>query len=251
MITSTDPRDRLIFALDTPALAEAEALADRLAGVVRWFKIGPRLFTGSGPAAVAAILKRGKVFLDLKFHDIPSIVAAGVAAADRLGVSLCTVHALGGNAMLSAAGRAAAEGTGASGSRGEGRMRVIGVTVLTSSDAATLAEVGLRESPADATVRLARLSRAAGLDGVVVSPLEVASVRKACGPDFLLVSPGIRPKGVDGGDQRRTDTPGAAIAAGADMLVVGRAITRAGDPRAAAEEVIAQIRSAERREGPR
>jgi orotidine-5'-phosphate decarboxylase len=239
-----DPRDRLIVALDTSSLAEAEALADRLAGAVRWFKIGPHLFTAAGPAAVAAILKRGQVFLDLKFHDIPTVVAAGVAAAARLGVSLCTVHALGGSVMLAAASRAGVDS--AEGGSGK-RMRVVGVTLLTSSDAATLSEVGFGESPAAVTLRLAHLARAAELDGVVVSPLEAAAVRAACGRDFLLVSPGIRPRGVDPGDQRRTDTPAAAIAAGADMLVVGRAITRAGDPRAAAEQVIGQIRDAERR----
>jgi orotidine-5'-phosphate decarboxylase len=239
-----DPRDRLIVALDTATLAEAESLTDRFAGAVRWFKIGPHLFTGTGPAAVAATLRRGKVFLDLKFHDIPSVVASGVVAAARLGASLCTVHALGGSAMLAAAVHAASEA--GPGPRGE-RMRVVAVTLLTSSDATTVSEVGMHESPAAATLRLARLAQAAELDGAVVSPLEAAAVRQACGPDFLLICPGIRPAGVDAGDQRRTDTPAAAIAAGADMLVVGRAITRARDPRSAAEEVVREIGSAERR----
>lgn len=229
------------MALDTASLAGAEALADRLAGTVRWFKIGPHLFTASGPAAVAALLKRGKLFLDLKFHDIPSVVQSGVATAARLGVSLCTVHALGGSAMMKAAQQGAGEGRA---DPARPRMRVIGVTLLTSADAATLSEIGLEESPAAATVRLARLARGGELDGVVVSPLDAAAVRNVCGPDFLLVCPGIRPKGVDAGDQRRTDTPAAAIAAGADMLVVGRAITRATDPRAAAEEILRQIGNA-------
>jgi orotidine-5'-phosphate decarboxylase len=243
MPTSSDPSDRLIVALDTSSLDEAEAVADQLDGAVRWFKIGPHLFTGSGPAAVAAMLKRGNVFLDLKFHDIPTVVASGVAAAARLGVSLCTVHALGGRAMMEAAARAATEG--AAGPR-DRRMRVIGVTLLTSSDAATLADIGVPESPGAMTLRLARLAREAGLDGVVVSPLEATAVRRDCGPEVLLVCPGIRPEGVGADDQRRTDTPAAAIAAGADMLVVGRAITRAPDPRAAAEEVLRQIREAKR-----
>jgi orotidine-5'-phosphate decarboxylase len=234
------PRDRLIVALDTPSLAEAEALADRLAGTVRWFKIGPHLFTPTGPAAVAAIRRRGEIFLDLKFHDIPSTVAAGVAAAARLGVGLCNVHALGGRAMMAAAARAADEHR----QSGTARMNVIAVTLLTSGDAATLAEVGVTGSPAEATLRLARLAQAGGLDGVVVSPLDAAAVREICGPHFRIVCPGIRPEGMDRDDQRRTDTPAAAIAAGADMLVVGRAITRAADPRAAAEDIIRQIAGA-------
>ncbi|HKX16384.1 MAG TPA: orotidine-5'-phosphate decarboxylase [bacterium] len=231
MGASRDPRDRLIVALDTPSLPEAEALADRLAGAVRWFKIGPQLFTPAGPAAVAAIRRRGEIFLDLKFHDIPSTVAAGVAAAARLGVSLCNVHALGGRAMIEAASRAARET----------RMRVIAVTLLTSGDAATLEDIGVREAPAAETLRLARLAQAGGLDGVVAPPLDAAAVRKACGPEFLIVSPGIRPMDGDRDDQRRTDTPAAAVAAGADMLVVGRAIIRADDPRRVVEEIIRQI----------
>ena len=238
MAASPDPRDRLIVALDTPALPEAVALADALAGVVRWFKIGPHLFTAAGPAAVAAVRERGEIFLDLKFHDIPSTVAAGVAAAARLGVSLCNVHALGGRAMIVAASRAAREAPLPAGGT---RMEVIGVTLLTSGDEATLAEIGVRDTPAAETLRLARLAQAGGLDGVVVSPLDAAAVREACGPEFLIVCPGIRPDGVERGDQRRTDTPAAAVAAGADMLVVGRAITRAGDPRGAAEAIIRQI----------
>lgn len=233
-----DPRDRLIVALDTPSLAEAEALADRLAGAVRWFKIGPHLFTTAGPAAVAAIRRRGDVFLDLKFHDIPSTVAAGVAAASRLGVSLCNVHALGGRAMIEAAAGAARDAHRAADGA---RMKVIGVTLLTSGGDAALAEIGVADSPAAETLRLARLARAGGLDGVVVSPLDAAAVRSACGPEFLIVCPGIRPEGVDRDDQRRTDTPAAAVTAGADMLVVGRAVTRAGDPRRAAEEIVRQI----------
>jgi orotidine-5'-phosphate decarboxylase len=238
MGNAADPRDRLIVALDTPSLAEAEALADRLAGAVRWFKIGAHLFTAAGPAAVAAIRRRGDVFLDLKFHDIPSTVAAGVAAASRLGVSLCNVHALGGRAMIEAAAGAARDAHRAADGA---RVKVIGVTLLTSGDAAALAEIGVADSPAAETLRLARLARAGGLDGVVVSPLDAAAVRLACGPEFLIVCPGIRPEGVDRDDQRRTDTPAAAVAAGADMLVVGRAVTRAGDPRRAAEEIVRQI----------
>lgn len=238
MRASLDPCDRLIVALDTPSLPEAEALADRLAGAVRWFKIGPHLFTPAGPAAIAAIRPRGEIFLDLKFHDIPSTVAAGVAAAARLGVSLCNVHALGGSAMIEAAARAAEETARKTGAT---RTKVIGVTLLTGSDASTLDEIGVHETPEGETLRLARLAQGGGLDGVVASPLDAAAVRKACGPEFLIVAPGIRPEGRDRDDQRRTGTPAEAIAGGADMVVVGRAITRADDPRRAAEEILRQI----------
>lgn len=238
MKTFADHRDRLIVALDTPSLRDAETLADRLAGIVRWFKIGPHLFTAAGPDSIREIRRRGEIFLDLKFHDIPSIVAAGVAAAARLGVSLCTVHALGGSTMMAAAADAAAASreTGA-----DRRLRLVGVTLLTSADAATVSEIGLGASPAAATIRLARLVHASGLDGVVAAPLDAAEVRKACGAEFLVVCPGIRPEGTGADDQRRTATPAAAIAAGADMLVVGRAVARAADPREAAAEIIRQI----------
>jgi orotidine-5'-phosphate decarboxylase len=239
--TPTDPSDRLIVALDVPALGEAEALADRLAGMVRWFKIGPQLFTAAGPEAVRAIRRRGEIFLDLKFHDIPSTVAAGVTAAAHLDVSLCTVHALGGSAMLAAARQAAED---ARGHHTAARMRVVAVTLLTSADAATLSEAGIVEPPEAATLRLARLAARCYLDGAVVSPLDAAPVRRACGPEFLLICPGIRPAGTGLDDQRRTTGPAAAIAAGADMLVVGRAVTQARDPRDAAAAIIGDIRRA-------
>jgi orotidine-5'-phosphate decarboxylase len=236
--THEDASERLIVALDTASLTEAEAMMDQLAGLVRWFKIGPHLFTAEGPRAVRALRPRGKIFLDLKFHDIPSVVAAGVAAAARLGVSLCTVHALGGRAMMAAAKRAS-DDTRPDG--GGGRIKVLGVTLLTSVDAATLAETGFGDSPRTATVRLARLARDSGLDGVIAAPPDAATVREACGLAFLIVSPGIRPAGAGSDDQRRTAGPAAAIAAGADMLVVGRAITRASDVRRAAADVLSQI----------
>jgi len=232
-----DPRDRLIVALDMPSLADAEGLADGLRGVVRWFKIGSHLFTTAGPDAVAAIARRGRVFLDTKFHDIPSVVGAAVGAAARQGIALCTVHASGGTAMM----RAAWEAASAEAAVGGERLRVIGVTLLTSADAQTLAETGVGGSPADAVVRLARLAQAAGLDGAVTSPLEVEAVRTACGREFLLVCPGIRPLGGREDDQRRVRAAGAAVAAGADMLVVGRPITRASDPRRVAEEILCEI----------
>jgi orotidine-5'-phosphate decarboxylase len=236
-----DPRDRLIVALDVPALDEAEALADRLRGVVRWFKIGSQLFTAAGPRAIAAIAQRGRVFLDMKFHDIPTTVGAAVGAAARHGVALCTVHASGGTEMMRAAREAAHR---AFRDTGVGPARVIGVTLLTSIDERTLREIGAAGTPTEVALRLAHLAGAAGLDGVVVSPLEVEAVRAACGPEFLLVCPGIRPAGGATDDQRRVRTAGAAVSAGADLLVVGRPITHAPDPGRAAEGVLREIADA-------
>ena len=233
-----DPRDRLIVALDLPSLEEAQATAARLAGVVRWYKIGLELYTAAGPAAVAAVRKEGRVFLDLKFHDIPATVAGAVSAATRLGVDLLTVHALGGTAMLLAAAEAALRTAEIIRRR---PPTVLGITLLTSGDAAAMAEAGMAGTPAEAAVRLARLARGAGLGGVVASPVDAAAIRTACGPDFLIVCPGIRPAGAAADDQRRVATPRAAIEAGADVLVVGRPITRAPDPRSAAEELAREI----------
>jgi orotidine-5'-phosphate decarboxylase len=235
-----DPRDRLIVALDTASLARAEAIADDLSGIVRWYKIGPHLFTAAGPAAVTALLRRGRIFLDLKFHDIPSVVSSGVEAAADMGASLCTVHTLGGTAMM----RAAREGAAAGSPPERPPMRVIGVTVLTSTSSAVLEEMGLSGAPQALAVRLARLAKDAGLAGVVTSPLEAEAIRRACGRGFLLVCPGIRPEGAERRDQHRVDTPRAAIRAGADVLVVGRPITLANDPRAAADEILEQIAGA-------
>jgi orotidine-5'-phosphate decarboxylase len=233
-----DPRDRLIVALDASSLDEAEATAEHLRGTVRWFKIGSGLYTAAGPAAVRSILPHGRIFLDLKFHDIPAQVAGAVAAATRLGVDLINVHAAGGSAMLRAAAAAVAEAAAAMGRRAP---TVLGVTLLTSGDAALVEEVGLAGTPAELAVRLARLARGAGLGGVVASAQDAAAIRTACGPDFLIVCPGIRPAGAAADDQRRVLTPGEAIRAGADMLVVGRPVTRAVDPRRAAEAVVREI----------
>ena len=233
-----DPRDRLIVALDVPSLEEAQAMAGRLAGVVRWFKVGLELYTAAGPAAVTALGRQGRVFLDLKFHDIPATVAGAVAAATRLGVDLLTVHAAGGTAMLLAAAEAAARTAELIGRR---PPTVLGITLLTSGDAAVMKEAGIAGTPAEAAVRLARLALAAGLGGVVASPADAAAIRTACGPDLLIVCPGIRPAGAAADDQRRVATPRAAIDAGADVLVVGRPITRARDPRGAAQELAREI----------
>ncbi len=235
--TSRDPLDRLIVAVDAPSLEAAGEIAARLEGAVRWFKVGSELFTAAGPAAVTALLRRGRVFLDLKFHDIPATVAGAVASAGRLGVDLLDVHASGGSEML----RAAQEAALRSAAPGRSAPTVIAVTFLTSGDSAVMDEAGMRGTPGEAALRLARLAHASGLGGVVASPLDAAAIRAACGADFLIVCPGIRPAGAGRDDQRRVQTPREAIAAGADMLVVGRSITRAPDPRRAVEEILREI----------
>ena len=231
-----EPRERLIVALDAPELAEAEALVDRLAGVVGMYKVGAQLFTAAGPAAVEMVKKRGgRVFLDLKFHDIPATVAGAVREAARLGVTLLTVHASGGTAMLRAAAEAAA-------AAGPERPRILAVTVLTSLDRLALQrELGVPASVEEHVGRLAGLARAAGCDGVVASPREAGSLRAVLGRDLLIVTPGIRPAGGRADDQARVATPAVARRAGADYLVVGRPITDAADPAAAAAAIVAEI----------
>ena len=229
------PRDRLIVALDLPDAARARAMVDRLAGKAGMFKVGNQLFTAAGPELVREIVGRGeKVFLDLKYHDIPNTVAGAVSSAGQLGVSLVDVHALGGAEMLQAA-------VGALPAMG---IRLLAVTILTSQGEAGLAATGISGSMADAVRRLAVLAREAGADGVVASPHEVALVREACGPDFLIVTPGIRPSGSARGDQARSATPAAALAAGADYVVVGRPILEADDPGAAAAAIVREMAAA-------
>ncbi len=220
------------MALDVPQGDAARALVERLAGHVGLFKVGSQAFTAAGPELVREIVGRGeKVFLDLKFHDIPNTVAGAVASASRLGVSLVDVHGLGGRAMMEAAvGALPAMGT-----------RLLAITILTSHDEETLGEIGVNGSMAESVRRLAQLARDAGADGVVASPHEVALVREACGSDFLIVTPGIRPAGAALGDQARAATPAAALAAGADYVVVGRPITGATDPAAAADAIVREM----------
>jgi orotidine-5'-phosphate decarboxylase len=226
------PRDRLIVALDVADAAAARAMVDRLAGHVGMFKVGSQIFTAAGPDFVREVIARGeKVFLDLKFHDIPNTVAGAVSSAGQLGVSLVDVHALGGREMLEAA-------VGALPAMG---IRLLAITVLTSHKEETLASIGVTGSVADSVRRLAVLARDAGADGVVASPQEVALVREACGRDFMIVTPGIRPAGSARGDQARTATPASAVAAGADYIVVGRPILEAADPAAAADAIVREL----------
>jgi orotidine-5'-phosphate decarboxylase len=221
--------DQLIVALDVDSRARALELAGALRGVVSAFKIGSQLFTAEGPSIVRALVSKGdRVFLDLKFHDIPNTVAGAVAAATRLGVWMVNVHAAGGPAMLRAAREAADKA--AADTRAE-RPLVIAVTVLTSLSGDDLARTGVERSPLEQVERLARLTQDSGLDGVVASPLEIGAVRKACGDRFVIVTPGIRPPGAVKDDQTRTLSPREAIEAGASYLVVGRPITAAEDPR--------------------
>lgn len=240
MVPSKSDRAKLIVALDFPRLGPALRMARRLRGRVSCFKVGKELFTAEGPRAVRALARTGAgIFLDLKFHDIPNTVAGAVASAARLpGVRLVNVHALGGEAMLRAARRALG--------RSRRRPRLLAVTILTSLDRAALRAVGVAGSPRKRVVELARLAKRAGCDGVVASPDEIRAIRRACGKRFLVVVPGIRPAGTARGDQRRTANPAAAIRADADFLVVGRPITRARDPRQAAEAIVREIAAARR-----
>ncbi len=225
----------VLVALDRPDLESARALARSLVGAVGGLKVGLELFVAEGPAAVRTLAAHDlPIFLDLKLHDIPATVAGAVRAAGRLGVALLTVHAAGGRAMLEAAVEAAA-------SFGARRPRLLAVTVLTSLDAADLAATGVVDAPLDQVVRLARLAYAAGVDGVVCSPPEIAAVRAALGREALIVVPGIRPAGAASEDQKRVTTPAEARAAGADLLVIGRPITAAADPRAAALAIAAEL----------
>ncbi len=221
-------RDRIIVAIDRSSRDEILRTVDALTGTVGVFKIGLQAFIANGPSIVREIVSRGeKVFLDLKIHDIPNTAKHAVAEAASLGAFMLTVHATGGEAML----RAAAEAAPGS------PLLVLGVTILTSLDAPAMESIGFRDEPLGAAVRLARLAKESGLRGVVASPHEITAIREACGGDLVIVTPGIRPEGSDAGDQRRTTTPAAAIAAGADYIVVGRPITEARDARAAALQI--------------
>jgi len=262
-----DPADRLLVALDVDGLDQATTLLDELSGVVTGCKIGNQLFTAVGPAAVEAARKRGfRVFLDLKYHDIPNTVAGAVREAARLGVFMLNVHAAGGLGMMRAAAEAA---TKAARDRAVPRPICLGVTVLTSLDRHVLdAELGIVSTVESQVLRLAGLAKAAGLDGCVASPREIAPLRLQLGKSFVIVTPGIRGRRQEGvaanasraqtkegglggsgtgppsqkDDQVRTATAAAAIEAGADYIVVGRPITAAQNPRAAAQAMLEELR---------
>jgi len=229
-------RDKLIVALDLPSGGAASLMAEALQGHVGMFKVGSELFTAEGPVTVRYLVTTGmKVFLDLKFHDIPNTVRAAAREAAELGVSLVNVHASGGRKMMEAALE------GARSARDGSHPKVLAVTILTSLERLDLEEVGISGTPEEAVIRLARLAESAGLDGVVASPREISAVRRACGPGFLIVTPGIRPASAAVNDQARIATPASAVQAGADYLVVGRPITSAADPVAAADAIVAEM----------
>jgi orotidine-5'-phosphate decarboxylase len=234
--------ERLFVALDVERLDQAEALLDRLAGAVGGCKIGSQLFTAAGPLAIERALKRGfRVFLDLKYHDIPNTVAGAVREATRLGVFMLNVHASGGLAMMRAGSEAA---TKAAREFALPRPIVLGVTVLTSLDRRALeTEVGVPGTVQAHVLRLAERGREAGLDGCVASAQEIGALRLGLGRRWVIVTPGIRPA-ERGDDQLRTSTPGAAISSGADYLVVGRPITAAPDPATAARAILEDVRTA-------
>jgi orotidine-5'-phosphate decarboxylase len=230
-------RNRLIVALDVPDAASAAALAGRLEGACRWFKVGLELYTAAGPAVLEPLIARGhSVFLDLKFNDIPNTVAAAVRSAASLGARMLTLHASGGPAMLAAA-QSALEGIA-------NPPQLLAVTVLTSMDQAQLGAVGYKRSPAGQVELLARMGLAVGIRGFVCSPQEVAALRSLTGPEGVLVIPGIRPAGAATGDQKRIATPADALRDGASYLVVGRPITQAPDPAVAAEAILQEMAEA-------
>jgi orotidine-5'-phosphate decarboxylase len=234
----------IIVALDLPSSEEALGLVDRLGDAADFYKVGSPLFTRSGPGLVRTLVERGRrVFLDLKYHDIPSTVGSAVAAAAELGVDLLTLHASGGAAML----RTAREACDAAGDRAP---RLLGVTILTSFSAVDVEQVWNKEilSVRDEVGRLAGLAAESGLHGVVASPLEAESLKRRHGPDFLVVTPGIRPAGEGPGDQTRTGTPADAVRAGADFLVIGRPVLDAADPVAAVDAIRAEMQAARKPE---
>lgn len=223
-----NPADRLVVAVDLSEREDILRLVDSLRGSVGVFKLGLQAFIANGPAIVREVVSSGeRVFLDLKIHDIPNTARHAIAEAAGLGASIATVHAAGGSAML----RACAHDS----------LLVLGVTVLTSLEESDLLQIGMGGDPVANAVRLALLARESGLRGVVASPLEIAAIRAACGEDFVILTPGIRPAGSEAGDQRRMMTPRAAVAAGADYIVVGRPITSAADARSAALRIVEEM----------
>lgn len=228
--------DRVCVALDFPTRGEVLAAARRFSGRVGWLKIGLEAFSAEGPPLVREVAGLGaRVFLDLKFHDIPATVERAVAAAARSGAAMINVHAFGGRAMLEAARR---------GAPGPGAVKLVAVTLLTSLDAAALSDLPIAGHPEGIVRRLAVLARDCGLDGVVCAAPDLPVVRGSCGPGFTTVVPGIRPEGSPAADQKRVASPAQALAAGADILVVGRPVTAAPDPDRALDDLLLEIESA-------
>jgi orotidine-5'-phosphate decarboxylase len=227
-----EPRDRLIVALDVATVEEAQAMVARLGDAVSFYKIGYQLALAGGLSYAAGLIGGGKkLFVDMKLHDIGNTVAAGVKSVSRVGATFLTVHAYPQTMKAAAEAR-------------EGGLRILAVTVLTSYDDADLKAAGYDVSVRDLVAQRARQALEAGVNGLVCSPEEVSNLRAIVGDKLALVTPGIRPVGVEAGDQKRIATPSAAIAAGADYLVVGRPIVAAADPKAAAEAIVAEIAAA-------
>ncbi len=235
-------KERLVLALDLDDLERAKQLVGLLAGEVGMFKVGKQLFLHAGPSGVKQIQEMGgEVFLDLKFHDIPNTVSKAAIEAARLGVKMFNVHASGGLEMM----RQTVQEVQTACSKENLRPPItLAVTVLTSLNQSDLPRVGVTGEIADQVVRLAALSHEAGMDGVVASAQEVGWIRSACGPNFTIVCPGIRPQGKDQADQKRVMTPGEAIRIGADYIVVGRPIVEAKDPLSAAREIVSEMEQA-------
>jgi orotidine-5'-phosphate decarboxylase len=237
-------KDRLIVALDVATLAEEEKALRELGGTVSFFKVGNQLFTAAGPRAVEAIKKTGaKVFLDLKYHDIPNTVERTAQSACDLGVDIFNVHALGGFEMMECAAKAVWNWSEEKGRPGP---KILGVTVLTSLSEASLKDVmgETNRTLEEEVLMLARMASSAGLDGVVASPEEIVPIKEACGKEFIVLTPGVRPKGSEMGDQKRVLTPGEAIRRGADYLVVGRPILSAPNPGEAAGAILKEMEDA-------
>ncbi|MEE0777300.1 MAG: orotidine-5'-phosphate decarboxylase [Bacillota bacterium] len=235
-------KDKIIVALDVPTKEDALAIVDELGDAVGAYKIGMQLYNAVGPSILEEVAKRnGKVFLDLKFHDIPNTVASAARTVANLGVFMFNVHASGGYTMMAEAAKALKEEAE---KLGVEKPLFIAVTVLTSMSGEELQnEVGVSRAIGDQVVALAKMAKEAGMDGVVASPLEIEMIREACGPDFLIVTPGIRPRDAALGDQKRVKTPGEAVRDGADYLVIGRPITKAPDRLAAVRDIVEEIKS--------
>jgi orotidine-5'-phosphate decarboxylase len=236
--------DKIIIALDVETLEQARELVTSLSGTVGAFKIGKQLYTRCGPEAVEMVHAAGeRVFLDLKYHDIPTTVAKAGCEAARMGVFIFNLHALGGSAMIAETVKAVHE---IADKAGTPAPIILAVTVLTSMAETDLSEIGIHDPVEQVVVRLARLAQGAGADGVVASAREIGMIKQACGPDFIVLTPGIRPAASEQDDQKRTVTPARAVQAGADFLVIGRPVTQAPDPRAAALTIASELDAAEK-----